>query len=62
MNSRQKHQTAQELYRSGRAKYKNTVCPIAERFTLNVINIPIYPSLTIEKVGEVAKEIIEMYE
>ncbi len=53
---------AQELYRSGRAACQKTECPVAERFTSQVINLPIYPSLTNKQVDEIANEIIKVCE
>ena len=52
----------QELYRSGRAGCQKTECPVAERFTSQVINLPIYPSLTNKQVDEIANEIIKVCE
>lgn len=49
----------QELYRSGHAACRTTNCPVAERFTSKVINLPIYPSLTNEQVDRIAKEVLE---
>ena len=48
----------QELYSSGRALSRKTPCPITERFTSRVLNLPIYPSLTDEQVDIIAKEVI----
>jgi len=53
---------AQELYRSGRAACQRTECPVAESFTSQVINLPIYPSLTNKQIDETAYEIIKVCE
>ena len=53
-------QYSQKLYSSGLAKYRKTKCPIAERFTSQVINLPIFPSLKNEEVDLIVKKILEI--
>jgi perosamine synthetase len=47
----------QELYASGRAQCRQKQCPVAERFTARVINLPIYPSLSDDRVDEIADNV-----
>lgn len=49
----------QEVYKSGREQCRKIECPVAERFTSTVINLPIYPALTDEMVGVIAKTVLE---
>lgn len=49
---------AQELYACGRATSRAMPCPVSERFTQRVINLPIYPDLHDDAVGEIAETVI----
>lgn len=52
----------QELYRCGRALFRKTPCPISESFTADVINLPIYPSLSDEQIDFIANEVVRFVE
>lgn len=52
----------QELYSSGRAPSRSIECPVAERFTAHVINLPIYPTLTNDKVDQIAAIVVSTIE
>lgn len=49
----------QELYHSGRMPCRKDPCPVAERFTSRILNLPIFPSLKNEQVDLVAGEILK---
>jgi len=52
----------QEVYRSGRILCRHMSCPVAERFTSKVINLPIFPSMDDGQIDIVAGEILEKVE
>ena len=48
----------QELYKAGIAKFRKYTSPIAEKFTSQVINLPIYPSLGKDQINYIIQEIM----
>ena len=50
----------QKLYCNGGLPCRLTSCPVAEEFTKKVINLPIFPSLTNDKVDYIAKTVLEL--
>ncbi|MFQ5713599.1 MAG: DegT/DnrJ/EryC1/StrS family aminotransferase [Candidatus Scalinduaceae bacterium] len=52
----------QEMYRNGCSPCKVTDCPVAERFTSRVINLPIFPSLSNKQVDYISAEVLEAVE
>lgn len=49
----------QELYASGKLKFRKTKCPVAEEITSKILDLPIYPSLTDEMIDYVCSAIFK---
>jgi len=47
----------QEVYASGKSKCKNMECPIAEKITSTVLNLPLFPDMTDEEIKYVVDSI-----
>lgn len=52
----------QELYAEGEADCRVTDCPVTEKFTGQVINLPIYPSLRDDQVDDIANAVLNATE
>lgn len=48
----------QELYSNGGSPCKKTPCPVAEHVTSQILNLPIFPSLTDLQVDHIAEEVL----
>jgi len=52
----------QEVFASGKLKYRKMECPIAEEVTSKILNLPIFPSMTDDMIEQVCRAIFKEIE